>query len=394
MFSSFNRKLGRIYATAITTITPCYNFAFKTIYRLKRGVNPKKVILLISRPQDIELLIGLHNKCSQRDDMTISFWVVDTCANRYPEVFSQLHEKMARVEQVVSYSNLASVMRKLMRVDVFLSTVESTAANNKLPYIITRLANMMDVSTYVLQHGFPSPGLHIYNHIYGSDIQFESKTVLLWGPVEALPAWVSEDTRRKCVAVGCPKELVLFDVDLRKQAGERPIIAIFESFHGHQFSWNYISAFLGHLQEAATKHKEFQFILKSHPASARCRSKELSEMFSRLKDVEIVDRVYGETPAYSTPWLLSNAIGVISTPSTIALDAAMFGVPVALARYNLELAVFSPLDTLNCYEDWETYLSKLENGTDLQKNNEELLRRLNIPGDAVTTILDRFTEQA
>jgi hypothetical protein len=280
-----------------------------------------------------------------------------------------------------------------MRRDVFLSTVESTVAKNKLPYIITRIANTLDVSTFTLQHGFPNLGLSFCDHVYGADIRFTAKTVLTWGPVEALADWVSDETRHKCEAVGCPKELVLFDSDLDKATSDRPIIAIFENLHGHIFDRQYITDFLGHLQETAEQHKEFRFILKPHPSSLRCRTEELSEMFSRLKDVEIIDRADGKTPAYSTPWLLANALGAITTPSTVALDGALQGVPVALALYGLDLyrSIYAPLVMLESRADWEDFLGKLTNGDDLKKRNDEFLRRVIVPGDAASRILDLMT---
>lgn len=104
--------------------------------------------------------------------------------------------------------------------------------------------------------------------------------------------------------------------------------------------------------------------------------------------MEIVDRVDDVAPAYTTPWLLANAAGVITNPSTIALDSALVGVPVALAQYGLDLTIYAPLSMLDKAEDWETFLSKLTNGDELKKRNEEFLGRVMVPGDAADRILD------
>lgn len=393
MSSKVKKKLAKAYAKAITTIAPLYKRAFHMRGTSAPGQKPKQAVLLVSRPQDIELLVGLHDKSRQRKDINVSFWVVDNCASRYPEVLDQLREKGAVVELVVSYGGLATVLRRLLQVDVFLSTVESTTAKNKLPSVITRLANTLEISTYTLQHGYPNLGLSFCDHVYGADIRFAAKTVLTWGPVEALPAWVSDETRNKCAAVGCPKELVLFDSDLSKTAGDRPIIAVFENLHGHIFDRQYIASFLGNLQETAKQHKEFRFILKSHPASLRCRTEELSGLFKRLTDVEIIDRVDGQAPAYTTPWLLANAMGVITTPSTVALDGALQGVPVALALYGLELyrSIYAPLPMLESRDDWESFLGKLTGGDELKDSNEAFLGRVIVPGDAASRILDHMS---
>jgi len=390
MFKKIKKKLAHVYAKWVLKVAPLYQLTSKSRGQSPDVTGPRRVVLLISRPMDIELLIGLHEKARKRRNLNLSFWVVDKCAGRYPEVIDQLKEKGAVVEEVVSFGNLAKIRKKLKQVDVFLSTVESTVARDKLPYIITCLANLLGVSTFTLQHGFPNLGLSYCDHVYGTEIRFAAKTVLTWGPVEALPSWVSDETRRKCVGVGCPKELVLFKNDLSRAASDRPIIAIFENLHGHIFGSQYISSFLSHLQETANRHKEFRFILKPHPSSLRRRTDELSERLNRLEDVEIIGRVDGDTPAYTTPWLLANAAAAITTPSTIALDGALQGIPVALALYGLDLyrSIYSPLVMLETRDDWDTFLGKLKFGDDLKNRNETFLGRVIVPGDAASRILD------
>lgn len=393
MSSNFTKKITKNYARALILISPLYKIVSKVLDKPRQGFGQKRIILLISRPQDVELLIGLHEKALHRQDLEVNFWIVDSCVNRYPEVLTQLKEKKAKIAHVVSHAGLAKCLKTLMRSDVFLSTVESSTAKNKLPYIISRLANNLDIATYTLQHGFPNIGLNYYDQNYSKKIKFAARTVLTWGPVEALPAWVSQETRKKCKPVGCPKELVFFEADFAKPKDERPIIAVFESLHGQMFNEEYATAFLTHLQETAQQRKEFRFILKPHPASLRLRSSELSNLFSRLKDVDVIGRFDGEIPAYTTPWLLSNSSGVITTFSTIAFDAAMVEIPVAIARYGLNLAIFSPLTMLDSKEDWLLFLSMIEDGNDLIRKNREFLCQVNVPGDAATRILDLMTEK-
>jgi hypothetical protein len=393
MSSNFTKKITKNYARALILISPIYKIVSKVLNKPRQGFGQKRIILLISRPQDVELLIGLHEKALHRQGLNLTFWVVDNCVRRYPEVLTQLKEKKAVVAEVVSHAGLAKVLKALMRSDVFLSTVESSTAKNKLPYIITRLANKMDVETYTLQHGFPNLGLSFCDHVYGPNIKFAAKTVLTWGPIEALPSWVSKETRNKSVAVGCPKKLVLFSNDLSIPTGERPIIGVFENLHGHIFNKEYVMSFLSHLQETARLRKDLRFILKPHPASLRLRSKELQDLFNHLEDVEIAGSFDEETPAYTTPWLLSNAAGIITTPSTIALDGAMLGVPVAMTLYGLDLfhSLYSPLVMLENREDWESFLCKLKDGDELKRRNEEFLGRVIVPGDAASRILDLMT---
>ncbi len=48
-----------------------------------------------------------------------------------------------------------------------MSTVESTTAKGKLPYMITKLANAANVQTYTLQHGFENVGLSYCDEVHG-----------------------------------------------------------------------------------------------------------------------------------------------------------------------------------------------------------------------------------
>ena len=111
----------------------------------------------------------------------------------------------------MSFGGLRQVSRQVLRLDAFLTTVESTAARHKLPYISTRLANAAKVSTYTLQHSFENIGLTYSDGVHGPDVRYAAKTVMTWGRPEQIPARVAGETRRKCVAVGRPKRPLMVD---------------------------------------------------------------------------------------------------------------------------------------------------------------------------------------
>ena len=80
--------------------------------------------------------------------------------------------------------------------------------------------------------------------------------------------------------------------------------------------------------------------------------------------------------------------GAITTPSTVALDAALAGKPVAVASYGLDLSVYSPLPLLNDFKDWDDFI--VSSGT---RENEMVSRSLAfrdrnlLPGDPLPRIL-------
>jgi hypothetical protein len=396
MATKKKNNLVRFYAGFFTGVAPFYRLIYRAFHKVQRKKQPKRVVLLVSRPQDVELLLGLHEKSADDQDLTLVFWVVEKCAVRYPKVVAELNEKKISVEMVVSFSGLGRVLNKLMSTDVFLSTVESTTARHKLPYVITGLANAVGVETYTLQHGFENVGLTYRDEIHGPDVKFSAKTVLTWGPTEELPDWVSKETRDKAVAVGCPKPLIVAKNTQSVKAGERPIIGIFDNLHWHRYDEKYAELFLSHLEETARQRREFRFVLKSHPDSIRNRSRALEARLGSMENVDIADLLGEQEPGLSTSWLLSHALCVITTPSTIALDGALAGVPVAVTRYGLDLSYYAPLSLLDNIDDWQRFLNQVSDKSghrQLKLNGEKFLSRVLVPGDPAAKIFALITGQ-
>ena len=389
------KRIIRFYAYILRTLALLCRFLFKPSGVSQKGKSPLRIVLLVSRPQDVELLIGIHEKARQRNDFLPSFWLLKKCDVRFPDVLPLLKEKEIVVDHFVDFTSLLVILKEFMRTDVFLSTVESTAAKHKLPYILTRMANAADVSTYTMQHGFENIGLSYRDEVHGSDVKFAARTVLAWGPTEGLPAWVGKDTLDKTIAVGCPKEFVVLENNPSVGIGERPIIGVFDNLHWHRYDEKYRATFLRDLKDIAEHRKEFRFILRSHPVSIRKRSKELLDILRSIDNVDVVD-LTGEKETLTTAWLLSRAVGVITTPSTIALDGALANTPVAVSRYGLDLDYYSPLFMLDGFEDWQRFLAQLSIGSrssDLKRNGERFLSRVLVSGDPAAKILNLMTRE-
>jgi hypothetical protein len=394
MPSQFKKNLAPVYARLLTIIASLYKIALTATGKTRKREAPLRIVLLVSRPLDVELLINIHEKAKLRNDLSPSVWMLKKCDKRFPEVLPLLKEKQVVVDQLVSFVRPLALLRELMRADVFLSTVESTAAAHKLPYIITRMANAAGVSTYTLQHGFENIGLSYCDETHGPDVKFAAKTILTWGQTEELPTWVKKDTLAKAIAVGCPKKIVILKNDPALDTGERPIIGVFDNLHWHRYDEKYCSTFLRNLQDISEQRQEFRFILKSHPIAVRRRNKELATLLHNMENVDVAD-LLGEEDL-TTPWLLSRAMGVITTPSTIALDGALAKVPVAVSRYGLDLSYYSPLCLLDGLEDWQGFLDclleKSENSR-LKRNGERFLSRVLIGGDPATKIINLMTRE-
>ncbi len=98
-----------------------------------------------------------------------------------------------------------------------------------------------------------------------------------------------------------------------------------------------------------------------------------------MGNLDVIDLLGKEMADVTTPWLLSHALGVITTPSTIALDGALAKVPVAVTRYGLDLTYYSPLCLLDNIENWQRFLDCLMEKSEynnLKLDGERFLERV------------------
>jgi hypothetical protein len=352
---------------------------------------PVKLALLISRPQDIDLLIDPHIKALQRPDVTTLFWATARAVHHFPDVLSRLSDDDIEPQFVLKHTTLLRAVAALSGIDALVTTVESTLAAHKIPYLLTRVANAAGIQTFTLQHGFENVGLTYTDGTYGPHIRFAAKTVLTWGPVQNIPAAVSDETRRKCVAVGCPKLHLTIPSDERRSAGDRPIIAVFEGLHASRFDDQYIIQFFKDLQEIAQNFPGLHFILKPHPG-ALVRTPLHAGSLDALRGVDVLDPALPESAYWTTPRLIAHALAVITTPSTIALDATLGQTPAAVVRYGQMIpyyAYYEPLPLIDTRADWQDYLNQVSlDPKYYEPHSKTFLNKLILPGDAADRLLN------
>ena len=106
----------------------------------------------------------------------------------------------------------------------------------------------------------------------------------------------------------------------------------------------------------------------------------------------MLDPARTDITQWSTPTLLTNALAVVTTPSTIALDAAMAAAPVAVIRYGQDIpyyAYYEPLPLLDNARDWHDFLEAVQTKrAQLKKTSQSFLKRVSLPGNAAEHILN------
>jgi hypothetical protein len=245
--------------------------------------------------------------------------------------------------------------------------------------------------TYTLQHGFENLGLTYRDRRRGSGVTFAAQRVLCWGEVDRLPGRLHPETRGKCVAVGCPKRH-LEELETAGKPSGKPIISIFEGLHVARFDHRYLTCFFDDLQQTADEFKDFRFILKPHPGIVE-RRPEHARRLAALRDIEVLDPARPRTAGdYPTPRLLADSVAAVTTPSTIALDAALAGTPAAVTRYRQNLPyydLYHPLPLLDTGADWRKFLQTIRHSAATARDRTIAFRdRVMLPGDAAGRILD------
>jgi hypothetical protein len=95
---------------------------------------------------------------------------------------------------------------------------------------------------------------------------------------------------------------------------------------------------------------------------------------------------------------LTEAFAIITTPSTIALDASLAKTPVAVIRCGQTIPYYEnykPLPFLDETKDWQDFLySILRDPNSMDPIRKAFLDRVMLPGDAANRILDLVVDNA
>ena len=260
-----------------------------------------------------------------------------------------------------------------------LSGADTNTRAHKAGHTLLGRARAAGLPTFTLQHGLENIGLTYKDHLHGEEIGFAAETVFTWCAADALAPWVAPETRAKVVPVGSPKTTTTpaAALDLRQGRWARTV-GVFENLHWHRFSELYLERVLEDLEAAAASRPDTLFLVKPHHAG-----RWLSRHPERLKpraNLVVVDPTDSAWEPHTAPALIASVDVVLTTPSTVALDAARTGRPVAVLGYDLELPLYEPLPIVRGPEDLGGFL---EMGLDdALRRNEAFLRRAVLPGRA------------
>ena len=270
--------------------------------------------------------------------------------------------------------------------DVLVSASETTARAHRFNHQLTIAAKADGVRTYTFQHGLENIGLNYFDDVTGQNIAFASDRVLTWTAPENLPKWISAQTRGKVFAVGRSAQVARVNVDFPELSG-RNVIGVFENLHWDRYAQSYRNNFVQDLLATAAARPELVFLLKPHHAGKYLVRP--GRLEGHGSNVIIANPDDPKWEPYTAPAVIPHCKCVITTPSTVALDAAELGVPVAVTAYGLSLDVYQPLPQIQNAADWLAFIdSSLTEREGLLDKNNIFRQRARLDGDCISRVTD------
>jgi hypothetical protein len=346
----------------------------------------QRVVFLLQQFQDLDLICPLAEAAITGGAFEVQVAVLTKIAVPASRRLDAIRAGDARITFWRSRDVLAGRIGLAPgSVDVVVTASDGGGPGSRCAAAFVRQANAIGAATLNLQHGLDNGGLTYGEANPHKKEQFASRYVLTWGGFERLTSSANADTRTKVIPVGCPKRrLARAEVPALPVDG-RPIIAVFENLHWRRYDDAYRQRFVADLIAAARAAPDLLFVLKPHMGGRWFTQARIDR--SLPSNLMVADPETAPWRRFTADAFLAQAAAVITTPSTIALDAARYELPVALVAYGIEADNYAPLPRLERAEDWSEFVRQVRSGEFNMAPVRAFREAAMLPGDAVARCL-------
>jgi hypothetical protein len=274
---------------------------------------------------------------------------------------------------------------------------ETSLNPHRFSHRLCKFANRARLATFTIQHGLDNVGLTYSDDVHkAEEVAILSRNIFIWGGFETLHPKVSANVRQRCLSVGCPKPAAPPRVSIeRLQHETRPIVGVFENLHWHRYTDEYRSRFLASVAECAALRPDVLLLIKPHNAGMWLTARYKGEPIN-TESVLIADPAHPDWEHFTAPQLLGYLRGVVTTPSTVALDGARAGLPTAVMRFDCETSRYEPLPMIDSVHDLTGFVADLQTAeahSSFETSNADFIHRHIRSGDAVARILDTIERE-
>jgi hypothetical protein len=351
------------------------------------GARRPLLLVLIDIHQDLDVLLPVLLALQQREEVRLRIVVTDWLVSESPRILNLLAAHGLAYEVHPREAVRAGEAPSLGGVDGVLSGADTNTRAHKAGHALVGRARRRGAASFTLQHGFENIGLTYKDELHGEQIRFASEIIFTWGPKEALAPWTAPETRAAATPVGSPKTAPAPARALKLNQGFwTRTVGVFENLHWHRFDDAYRARVIAELERAAELRPDTLFIVKPHHAGRwmSCNRDRIGERANLV----VTDPTDSAWEPHTAPAFIASVDQVLTTPSTVALDAARTGRPVAVLGYGLELPLYEPLPIVQRSEDLDAFLA--DEGDERLLRNEAFLARARLPGRADHRIAARI----
>jgi hypothetical protein len=334
------------------------------------------VLVLVDLVQDIDVLLPVilalraSGACGVR--IAVSRWL----ERESPRTAILLRRHGLRFSWVRRSRVIEGLAPSLAGVSAVLAAAESSRPAHAAGRVLAQRANAAGLKTYALQHGLENVGLF---GLEAASADFASQAVFCWFPSSATPAELAPETAAKLIHVGRPAPPGGWT------PGGRPMfdLGVFENLHWDRYSDAQREAFVQGLTAVAERLPGRKILVRPHPAGAW--AERLRHKLAHFANITLASAAEVRRSPEGPAEALGRISRVITTPSTIALDAALAGRPVALAVAGGP--PYRPLPVLESPTDWIAFAEEL---TPSVSGLDQFLAGVLVAGDGAPRIAERI----
>lgn len=333
------------------------------------------VLALVDLVQDIDVMLPVLEALRAHGGLRLKVCVSRWLAKEAPRAGALLEARGFRFAYVPRRRIVDGLAPSLRGVRAVIAAAESSHPAHAAGHALARRARAAGLATYALQHGFENVGLF---GLEATGARFESDVVFCWFPPSAAPDGLAPETRAKLAHVGRPRP------SAASHATPGFDVGVFENLHWERYSDVDRAGFVAGLCAAARAHPAKRFLLRPHPAGGWA-----DQLGHELVQFANITRLAASDLRAGAPGgtdVVRGLARVITTPSTVALDAAQAGLPVALAAPGG--GTYAPLPELRSPQDWVEFAG----GAALAPGAlDQFLSRVLVAGDGAARIVERLS---
>jgi len=355
------------------------------------------VLLLLDLIQDLDLALPLIDEFKRRPGVELRIVISSWLFRRSPRVGSELGARNLAFENIHRDQLESGAEPSLNGVAAVVAIAESSLPAHQRAHVLLQRARAARIPTFSFQHGVENVGLVHMEFENHEPPSLACDHLHVWFEANQTPDSVPPALRPRLVHTGRLAALPAPVSDLRSVlASFEKIVAVFENLHWARYSGTWRRQFLSDCVSFAAAHPRRAVMLKPHHGGLwSVRNNHLLPDWP--PNLILADPTDPFWEPFTSTSLLQLADMVITTPSTVALDAVQAGKPVAVAAYGLDLPAYTPLPLLQSPEDWSAFAAQADSVSDARRRARFLSRT--VAGEdaavrAVSHLLNAARERA